>query len=496
MREIFRMERIGGGGKLKYASLNIMNNEIVGLLGLNNAGKTDLLKIISGFSSCKDGFIYVDERRVKLTSPLDAMSHGIHYIHDDNALINGFTVAENIFVMKPLRKGSLVNHKKLVIECERLLERLCIESIGVSIMPNDKAGTLPPLHRLVVLIARAVSSNARIIIIDHLLYEFPPHWIEIMHKLIGILTSKLGVSLLLTDCRPDSLLTLCDRIFVLREGKTAGVINPGDCDEKTLASMMTGYLIEDELRNVVCVPPGKEVLSFQNLKLPNVQNELSFQLLENETVGLCCMSSSFTEQLMDVLLSRDHARGGKIMFEGKNLNLRRMYDLHHLGIGVVSDQNAIFTNMGMQENISVMAWKRFSSKLGTINKSATSFAVSEVLSSYDSSYKRVASDVALSKLAERQIVILRNMATIPKVMIYINLDRDLDPISYSRLLRQISKTPNKPNSSVFVSPNIHSLLSVCTKIYFIHNGKIVQVVYPASSHYKDILTYYKRFCMA
>ncbi len=494
MNEIMRMENICDSDYLKYANINVREKETVGLLGLNNAGKTELLRIMAGFIACEKGSIFVDDARVEFFSALQAQKHGIYYLHDENELVRSFTVAENVFVMQQRHAKGFVNTKSMAARCNRLLESMHITSAGIDIAAEQSVSDLNALQKLVVLIAKAVGANARLIIIDHLLYEFPQNWLETLRALFQMLKEKMGVSLVIADYQPASLRLLCDRIFMMRDGMVVGCFESDQCDETTAAAVMTGYRKEDERLRHIAAAKENETFAFRDVLLPSETHALSFEVHAGETVGLCCMAGDFADHFTEALLDMRRIKSGGVFWDGKELPLKKRVDITRLGIGIVSDKASVFANMELADNISLMAIKRFSPGMGIINKQATSFVVSESHELKGDTYHAAVRGMEMNKLTQRQIAIQRSIAIIPRVMIYLNLDRGLDHVSYSHLLDQIMDAPNKPGASVFISSNIHKLLPVCTKIYFIHNGRVMNAVHPAQLPYDQLLAYYMQFC--
>ncbi len=477
---------------LMYANINVMQGEIVGLLGLNNAGKTDLMRIISGFSHYKSGTIYINDYPVDMHSPFEANNHGVFYIHSEQALFKNSSVAENIFILQPRHEKGLVNNKKTVSKCLELLNKIGLNNGKLFLTPNDLIKNLNPLQVLLVLIAKAVNMNAKLIIIDHLLYEMPNYQVLLIKEILTHLSTYMNISFILVDCRASSLSSLCSRVFILREGFSAGCYDTSIFDEKFLTSVMIGYQRDTKMKKKVAVKDGKKLLEFRNVCLSDSVSSISFEIFSGENIGLCCLSNTLEQIFAKLLSGQLDIKSGDILFEQKHIRLKKPSDAIKIGIGIFTNDCHYFGNFNTFENISLIAQKKFSNRFGIINRPATSYAVSEALSSFICMHRH--SSNYIDKTTEKQFIISRNFAIFPKMMIYINLSRELDIISYNEIIKQIFLSPNKPESSLFISSNIHNLISACDRIYFIHDGQTIRELSLSQASYDDIISYYNTFC--
>lgn len=493
MQELVRMENICGSNILAHARLNVLRGEIVGLLGMNNAGKSELMDILTGQHRPEKGTVYFEDHPVFFTSPSQANELGICYIHGEQELLKEFTVTENIFVMRRKHDGQLLNMKQLSVRCSQLLGVLFSEETGISFQAEDRLRDLNGLQRLAVQIIKTISENAKLMVIDHYIDDFPHHWVTSLRKWLALLARNLNISFIVTDHKAHNLSELCDRIFVLRSGMSVGTFSKKEYDEKILTSVMTGSLMED--REYYWRPsPGEEkILEFSGLRVPGEKNKLNIELIANEMVGLCCMSHHFVKNLCDALIGEVPIQKGEILLEGTPIEINSPEDITKYGIGIVFAKARLFPNMNFEENVSITALRKFSTKAGIVNNSASTLAASEALSIWKPPHL-LSGGNQIDRYTEKKILISRAMAILPQVMIYQNLDKGLDDVAYDRLVREIWGTPIRPKASLFISSNVRNLIKVCTKIYFIYEGQVINKVYPAQTAEEAMLSYYKTFC--
>lgn len=494
LQELVRMENICGNNILNHARLSVMRGEVAGVLGMNNAGKTELLNILTGRQRPEMGTVYFEDRPVFISSPACANALGIYYIHEEEQILKDFTVAENILVMRKKPGRDMFSLKRIVERCNQLLGMLFTEETGVFLRAEDRMRDLDDLQRLAAQIVKVVSTNAKLIVIDHYLDGFPRPWVDSLQKWLGLLSKKLYLSFLVTDHRSHNLFVLCDRIFVLRGGMNAGTFEKGACDEQTLTSVMTGNLMENHAVPGRTANEGETILEFCGARIPGEQKKLDLRLRAGEMTGLCCMSNHFMCGFCDTLTGERPLREGEIVLDGNPVKLVSPNDAIDCGIGMVLGDSGLFSNMGFTENVSITALRKFSSKAGIINNGAASLAMSEALSIWKQPYLMSEHANGLSRYTEKKLLISRAMAILPRVMIYQNLDKGLDDIAYDRLIKQILEMPIKPKASLFVSSNIQNLIKVCTKICFVCDGEVVLTVYPSKMERETLLSYYRSFC--
>jgi len=197
VRELVRMEDVSGPGSLKHVSFVANRGEVTGLLGLNHSGKSELMRILCGFDAREGGRVYFEDRPVNFTTPLMARDAGICYVLGEGSLVGDFTVAENIYVMRPAHGRVLLNHRQIVHACERLLFRSGISLLGIRIGAEQKAKDLGAFEKIVVLILRAMAASYKLIILDHVLTNLPQGRVQDFHAFLGLMLDA-GASFILS----------------------------------------------------------------------------------------------------------------------------------------------------------------------------------------------------------------------------------------------------------------------------------------------------------
>ncbi len=224
---------------LDRVSFNLKENEIHALLGENGAGKSTLIKILGGIYKPDSGEIILNGKKVEFSSPLDAKRHGIAIIHQELMLAENLSIAENIFLGKELGNPMNLNYSKMVQESKKYLQML-----GFEIDPRTKVSRLNVSEKQLVEIAKAISSNAKILVMDEPTATISEHETKILFKVMKELKEK-GISIIFITHKLEEVYKIADKVTVLRDGKLIGTKNIEELDNKELIKMMVGREIKE-----------------------------------------------------------------------------------------------------------------------------------------------------------------------------------------------------------------------------------------------------------
>ena len=242
MNEILKMENIvkvfPGVVALNHVELHVYTNEIHAVMGENGAGKSTLMKIISGLYQADEGEIYLSGKKVEFKKPLDALYSGIALIHQELMSVPEMTVADNIFLGKEPKKNGLIDYKKMFSETTVLLKQ-----VGLDIRPDCKMGDLSIAKRQLVDIAKALSYEPDILIMDEPTSSLSINEIQMLFNIMRDLKEK-GVAILFITHKLDEVFEVADRLSVYRDGVFIGTGLIKDITESELVKMMVGREIE------------------------------------------------------------------------------------------------------------------------------------------------------------------------------------------------------------------------------------------------------------
>jgi len=491
-KEILRMENITVENKndpaLYNAWLNARKGEVIGLFGLNNSGKTTLVKILCGQILCTAGRIYLNEEPVSFTSPQQARKMGVICINRFQALFPEFDIIDNIFLTRG-HKGIIVNRQALHERTQALLDRL-----GMDISADTKLLKLDRVQQFMVLVAKALSEDARLIVIEDILSDFSESQIESIRHVLDIVC-KEGVAVIVSDYLAKTLMRLCQRIFVLRDGSISCMSFPPRYDEKLLTTIMIGREIDDSPLKARPYPHDHSlILEFNNVWDSSRLKGLSFYVEKNQITGLLVKDESMEKSIIDMLQRLNPVRG-EICLNQRELTRKSL----HRDVAIIHEEDMIFDNLSLYENITLFAGKEHSYLPGLIQRAKIQTLYNEmVLPFFKEELQQMRKHAVqnLDRVMRKEICICRNLIRGPSVLFLLSPTKLMDNLSARKLLNKIAMLKHCTGmSSVIISNNIYEQLFICDQIYFINNGKVEQIFHTANYTYESILDFYGNYFM-
>lgn len=359
MVEIWK--RFGSNQILKGVDFAIKPGEIHGLLGKNGAGKSVLMKVLTG-SIIKDaGTILYQGQPVEITSSRKARSLGISMVYQDLNLFPDLTVAENIFVERyhelNLMSHGFINFNRLYAETEKVLEKLHFD-----LNPRTKIHQLGFSQQQMVEIARAVSQNAELLILDEPMAALNER--EAMNVVATLRKiQKMGVAIVFISHRIKEIKDLADRVTVLRDGKNAGSRPVNTAEGEELLKMMVG---EEALNPYpkLGLPTRRELLRIKNLSMGNVLSDISLDLHEGEILGIAGLAGSGRTALVNAIFGMGSSVKGHIFLRGQEVQILSPQQAIKLGFAYLSEDRSsgLFASMSIKNNISATNLRRIAAR--------------------------------------------------------------------------------------------------------------------------------------
>ena len=317
---VLRMEHITktfpGVVALDDVSIDLNKGEVLGILGENGAGKSTLIKILAGNYIKDSGDIYVDGQKFEIKGPTEAVASGIRVIYQELNTLNNLTVTENIFIGEQIIKGPfrIVDWKAMTRKANELLDTL-----NVKLDPNTIIGDLTVSEKQIVEIAKAISKEAKILVMDEPTAALSEEETQSLFKIIKTLKSK-GVSIIYISHRLKEIFEIADRVTVLRDGKKVGTFNTRNTNENELVTSMVGRDIKDMYpkREVLI---GEKIMEVKNL-ISDGFNNVSFNLRKGEILGIFGLLGSGRTSLVKALFGANKIKGGEIFIYGKKVNIK------------------------------------------------------------------------------------------------------------------------------------------------------------------------------
>jgi len=329
-------KRFQGVHALKSCSINLKRGEVLALVGENGAGKSTIMKVLTGIHQEDSGEIFYFGKKVNFRSPRDAQDAGISIVHQELNLMGHLTVAQNIFIGRE-SKGFFLDEKGIERKTRELFERMNISSID----PHSKVADLTVGKQQIVEIAKAISYDAHVLVFDEPTATLTDTETDVLFKLIDELKQN-DVSMIYISHRMEEIMRISDRVTVLRDGEFVGTRDTKDIEIDEIIQMMIGRVTYEQPKEKSNVSPDAPVvLKVEGLSSKDVDN-VSFELHKGEILGFAGLMGAGRTEVARLIFGADKRDSGDIYINGEIVNIRSPRDAVRNGIGYLSEDRKRF----------------------------------------------------------------------------------------------------------------------------------------------------------
>ncbi|MDG2206449.1 MAG: sugar ABC transporter ATP-binding protein [Pirellulales bacterium] len=463
-------KRFPGVTALDKVSLSVSKGEVLALIGENGAGKSTLMKILAGVQRPDEGAIRVDGRDVSLDSVQSAQASGIALIHQELNLSGNLSVAANMFLgREPLRFGLIDTHK-IQQEAALLLER-----VGLDVSPETIVDALSIGQQQLVEIARALSVDARVLIMDEPTSSLSQHETERLMEVVKDLRSR-GVSIIYISHRLGEVKELADRVTVFRDGKNAGDLQRDEINHDRMVRLMVGRDISQFYARTPH-QPGDIALEVQGLRSSSHPAcELNFRVRAHEIVGIAGLVGAGRTELLEVLFGVEEAASGTVSIGGREVALRSPLDAIQAGVALVPEnrkQQGIILEMSVRTNIGLAGLRQHRKKAGFLNQGQEARDVATMIERL-----RIKTPDEhqvtqyLSGGNQQKVVLGKWLAIEPKVLLLDEPTRGIDVGAKQEIYRLMDELAKKGVAILFVSSEMEEILGMSDRTLVMHEGRI------------------------
>ena len=462
----------GGVIALDNVQFNLRAGEVHALIGENGAGKSTLMKVLLGLHKRDGGEIVFNGRAVAFADPSEALRNGVSMIHQEVNLVHQMSVSENIWLGREqlYMTMGMINTKKRDQATKDLLQSLEIE-----IDPTAAVKSLSIGQMQLIELARAVSYDPRIIIMDEPTSALTDQEVEKLYRIIRSLTAK-GVAIVFISHKLEELYRICDRVTVMRDGHYVGCYMMSDVSNEMLIKMITGRTV-DQMFAKEKVALGDVALEVRNLSRDNVCSEINFSVRSGEVVGFCGLMGAGRSEILRAIFGVDKRTSGEILINGKKAIINCPSDAVACGMGMVTEdrlrQGAIYT-MSVMHNATIAVFHKLCNRIGynSPKKELKLFKekANDLSVKYDSPNSRIGS---LSCGNQQKVIIERWLLTNPSVLLLDEPTRGIDVGSKAEIYTLINRMSKEGRAVVMVSSEMPELLSLCDRIMVVREGRIV-----------------------
>lgn len=476
----------GGIKALEDANLELHKGEVLGLIGENGAGKSTLMNILSGVLMRDGGDVEVFGKTVHYKGPADALNDGVCMIHQETNLMKKLSVADNIFIGRETKKCGILNRMK---DQERTKDIL--KELELNVDPSILVEKLTIAKMQMVEIAKGLSSNAKILIMDEPTAALANQEIEDLFKLIRQLKSK-GVALIYISHRLEELLTITDNITVMRDGTYIDTIKTNECSMDMLISKMVGRVIYSEPKQKSNVIPGAPVVLEAKGMSSAIIHDVSFQLRKGEILGFAGLMGAGRTELARLVFGADSRSSGSIYKNGKKIQIRKPKDAVEHGIGYLSENRkdmGLAIKLSISDNVAMTCWPLLAPN-GIVKKDIVDKRVREETKKI--AVKTPSVDQLVKNLSggnQQKVVIAKWLIRDCDILIFDEPTRGIDVGAKNEIYKLMNKLVEDGKSIIMISSEMSELLRMSDRILVMREGRITGELDISEATQENIMRY-------
>jgi ribose transport system ATP-binding protein len=468
-------KRFPGVVALDRVDLEVGQGEVVALCGENGAGKSTLVKILGGVCQPDEGEILVDGRPVRITGVIEAMRLGIAFIHQELNVLDNLDVAANVFLGREPRLGllPLIDRRKIHADTAPLLRRL-----GLDIPTTARLDRLSLAQQQMVEIAKALSLDARVIIMDEPTSSLTLTETERLLALIAELRGQ-GVSVIFISHRLGEVDRSADRVVVLRDGRNAGELGSPEITHDNIVRLMIGR----DIRNLYVASPAETTPAYLNVRELRSSRypgtPVSFDAGRGEILGLAGLVGAGRSELAKAMVGLDAGASGTVTLGGESVPIRDAWGVKARGIYLVPEDRraeGLVVGMTVRENVTLPSLDRYS-VLGLIRRARERVAAEAQIASLAIKTPSVETVVAnLSGGNQQKVVLGKWLSLSPKVLILDEPTRGVDVGAKAEIYRLTRDLAGRGAVVLMISSDMEEILHMSDRVAVMHEGRITGVL--------------------
>jgi ribose transport system ATP-binding protein len=467
-------KRFPGVHALKQARFDLRAGEVHALMGENGAGKSTLMKILAGIYPRDAGEVLVDGRAVELDGPRAAQAAGIGIIHQELALMNDLTAAQNIFIGREPRKSF-----------GRLDEaRLNAEAAALFAQMNLKLDPQTPVHKLTIArqqmieIAKALSHRSRILIMDEPTAALNDAEIEDLFRIIRQLKAE-GVGIVYISHKMDELKRIADRVTVMRDGEFVGTVDAADTPIATIIAMMVGRALTDEAVAIPDLSGAPVALEVRGLSRGRELRNISFSLQQGEILGFAGLMGAGRTETARAIFGADPRDSGDILVHGRAVQIRAPSDAVAAGIGYLSEDRKHFglaLGMDVRANIAMASLSRFN-RAGVLDEAAMERAARDYIARLGIRTPSDGQEVRLLSGGNQQkVVVAKWLLRDCDILIFDEPTRGIDVGAKAEIYKLLNSLAAEGKAIIVISSELPEILRLSHRIAVMCEGRLTGIL--------------------
>ncbi len=466
-------------------NLTVKKGSVIGLMGENGAGKSTMMKCLFGIYAKDEGQFTLLDKNINFKSPKEALENHVAMVHQELNQCLDRTVTDNIFLGRYPTKGGVIDEHRMFTETTKLFS-----SLNMNVNPKTVMRNMSVSQRQMVEIAKAVSYDAKIIVLDEPTSSLTEVEIKKLFSIVNDLKSK-GVSFIYISHKMDEIFEVCDEVAVLRDGKMIMSKSTKDTDMNELISAMVGRSLDNRFPEVDN-EPGKDYFEVKNLttKFEPILNEISFSVKKGEIFGLYGLVGAGRSELLEALFGIRTIASGEIILDGKKLRFKNSQEAMDYNFALVTEErkfngmfgkasikfNTTITNLGSYKTLGVLSERKMAEAANHEVKVMHTKCVSveDLITSLSGGNQQ---KVIIGKWLERQ----------PEVFLLDEPTRGIDVGAKYEIYQLIIKMAKEGKTVIVVSSEMPEILGITNRIAVMSNRKLAGIVNTKDTNQEELL---------
>ena len=471
---------------LNQCRFELQPGEIHALVGENGAGKSTMMKILSGVYSKDAGKIYFKGKSVEIPNPRAAQHLGISIIHQELNLMNHLTIAQNIFIGREPRTAKVMLNDD---EINRRTAEL-FKSMHLALDPRTKVADLTVAKQQMVEIAKSLSFNSDVLIMDEPTAALTESEIDELFNIIRHLREK-GVGIVHISHRLEELKQISDRVTVMRDGQYIDTVKTSETSIDKIISMMVGRTIYETSPEIPEHPSEEVVLEVKNLKQGNLLKDINFTLKKGEILGFAGLMGAGRTEVARAIFGADHYETGEFYVKGKRVHINSPQQAVMHGIGYLSEDRkrcGLTLGMDVKDNIVLASLKKFLNLIGWVDfKNATSTA-KEYSRSLNIKTPSLEQKVKfLSGGNQQKVVIGKWLVADTEILIFDEPTRGIDVGAKSEIYKLLNDLTRQGKSIIMISSELPEILRMSHRVVVMCEGRITGILNAGEATQESIM---------
>lgn len=472
---------------LQNAYLELEKGEVNVILGENGAGKSTLMKILTGVYSKDSGEIFLNGEKIEVKTPKEAEKYGISIIYQEFNLLPHLRVSENIFITRlPKNSFRIVDEKKLFENTEKILKKL-----NLNINPNEIVANLSVAQQQMVEIAKALSVNCQILIMDEPTAALTESEINDLFKVIKDLKEK-GVGIIYISHRMEELKHIANKVTIMRDGQYINTLNFKDTTLDEMISLMVGRSLENQFpkrkKNI-----GEVILEIKELSKRGKFKDVSFQLKKGEILGFSGLMGAGRTEVARAIFGADLIDSGEIILEGKKLNIKTPRDAIKEGIAYLTEdrkKDGLLLNLSVEDNIMVSNPNSYSNNMKICNFNKSKELCEKFIKSMNIKTPNLKQEIKnLSGGNQQKAIIARWLCEEKKILMIDEPTRGIDVGAKREVYLLMNQLVEEGVSIIMISSELPEVLGMSDRVLIMREGRVTGIL-PVEELNQEKIMYY------